>query len=140
MADEQILQYQILGGIALFFLIFITIIFLISYFYNSIYYKTKTINILNVVGSKKLDIFKMYLFNLLMAVMISIIVSLPLYWVISKCLNFTGGNISQDIPSIPLADFEFVSYIIGVISFLAIGVFFIILFLNKLIYRKVINK
>ena len=76
------------------------------------------------------------LFNLLMAVMISIIVSLPLYWVISKCLNFTGGNISQDIPSIPLADFEFVSYIIGVISFLAIGVFFIILFLNKLIYRK----
>lgn len=58
MADEQILQYQILGGIALFFLIFITIIFLISYFYNSIYYKTKTINILNVVGSKKLDIFQ----------------------------------------------------------------------------------
>lgn len=140
MADEQILQYQILGGIALFFLIFITIIFLISYFYNSIYYKTKTINILNVVGSKKLDIFKMYLFNLLMAVMISIIVSLPLYCVISKCLNFTGGNISQDIPSIPLANFEFVSYIIGVSSFLAIGVLFIILFLNKLIYRKVINK
>lgn len=82
----------------------------------------------------------MYLFNLLMAIIIGIIISLPLYCVISKCLNFAGGNISQDIPRIPLADFEFVSYIIGVISFLVIGVFFIILFLNKLIYRKVINK
>ena len=75
-----------------------------------------------------------------MAIIIGIIISLPLYCVISKCLNFTGGNISQDIPSIPLADFEFVSYIIGVISFLVIWIFFIILFLNKLIYRKVINK
>ena len=121
LADSQIIQYQILGGIALFFLLIITFIFLISYFYNSIYYKNKTISILNIVGARKKDIFIMYFFNLLISLLIASLISLPLYFICSKYLVF-GYN---DLPIINLADFEMISYLIPIISFLVIGIIFI---------------
>lgn len=132
LADSQIIQYQILGGIALFFLLIITFIFLISYFYNSIYYKNKTISILNIVGARKKDIFIMYFFNLLISLLIASLISLPLYFICSKYLVF-GYN---DLPIINLADFEMVSYLIPIISFLVIGIIFISLFLKSLIFDK----
>ena len=132
LADSQIIQYQILGGIALFFLLIITFIFLISYFYNSIYYKNKTISILNIVGARKKDIFIMYFFNLLISLLIASLISLPLYFICSKYLVF-GYN---DLPIINLADFEMISYLIPIISFLVIGIIFISLFLKSLIFDK----
>ena len=132
LADSQIIQYQILGGIALFFLLIITFIFLISYFYNSIYYKNKTISILNIVGARKKDIFIMCFFNLLISLLIAFLIFLPLYFICSKYLVF-GYN---DLPIINLADFEMVSYLIPIISFLVIGIIFISLFLKSLIFDK----
>ena len=132
LADSQIIQYQILGGIALFFLLIITFIFLISYFYNSIYYKNKTISILNIVGARKKDIFIMYFFNLLISLLIASLISLPLYFICSKYLVF-GYN---GLPIINLADFEMISYLIPIISFLVIGIIFISLFLKFLIFDK----
>ena len=132
MASNQILQYQILGGIALFFIIIITLIFLIIYFYSSIYYKDKSINILINVGARKIDIFKMYLFNLLMSLFIAIIVSLPLYYFLSNNLDF-NYNILE---SIALADFELLSFISLVVFFLFLGIMFIYIFINRLIYKK----
>ena len=132
MASNQILQYQILGGIALFFIIIITLIFLIIYFYSSIYYKDKSINILINVGARKKDIFKMYLFNLLMSLFIAIIVSLPLYYFLSNNLDF-NYNILE---SIALADFELLSFISSVVFFLFLGIMFIYIFINRLIYKK----
>lgn len=132
LADSQIIQYQILGGIALFFLLIITFIFFISYFYNSIYYKNKTISILNIVGARKKDIFIMYFFNLLISLLIASLISLPLYFICSKYLVF-GYN---DLPIINLADFEMISYLIPIISFLVIGIIFISLFLKSLIFDK----
>lgn len=132
LADSQIIQYQILGGIALFFLLIITFIFLISYFYNSIYYKNKTISILNIVGARKKDIFIMYFFNLLISLLIASLISLPLYFICSKYLVFDYN----DLPIINLADFEMISYLIPIISFLVIGIIFISLFLKSLIFNK----
>lgn len=132
LTDSQVIQYQILGGIALFFLLIITFIFLISYFYNSIYYKNKTISILNIVGARKKDIFIMCFFNLLISLLIASLISLPLYFICSKYLVF-GYN---DLPIINLADFEMVSYLIPIISFLVIGIIFISLFLKSLIFDK----
>lgn len=133
MASNQILQYQILGGIALFFIIIIiTLIFLIIYFYSSIYYKDKSVNILINVGARKIDIFKMYLFNLLMSLFIAIIVSLPLYYFLINNLDF-NYNILE---SIALADFELLSFISSVVFFLFLDIMFIYIFINRLIYKK----